>query len=109
MNLMHQSPEALNHLMWMITLGLGLVVALVVVGLLIWIHYEAGVIRGRVSEIWNVGQRVANNTVHIPLLFTTNAVAGRILGHAVRVLNAATAIEKHAQNCPGCVQCLSKA
>ncbi len=100
------SPEGAMLLMWSITVGLGLVVALVVTALLVWIHHEASVIRGGVSEIWNVGQRVANNTVHIPQLNATNAIAGRILGNVQRVAVAAAAIEEHAEGCPGCVQCL---
>lgn len=102
------SPEGAIILMWAITLTLGLVVALVVTALLYWIHHEAKIIRDGVSEIWNVGQRTANNTIHIPLLYSTNAVAARILGSAVRVIEGAAAIEQHAQGCPGCPQCLAK-
>lgn len=93
--------------LWWLTLGLGLVVALVVAALLAWIHREAGVILGGVSEIWNVGQRAANNTVHIPALYTTNALGARILTAAGRILAATAAIEAHARECPGCPQCLS--
>lgn len=103
-----QSPQAVIEMMWWITLGIGLVVALVVAGLLAWIYREAAVILERVAEIWNIGQRVANNTVHIPLLLTTNAIAARILGHAKRVLGASVHIEQHAQKCPGCPQCLAR-
>jgi flagellar biosynthesis component FlhA len=103
------SPDAAIGFFWWLTLGLGLVVALVVAALLAWIHREAGVILGRVSAIWNVGQRVANNTVHIPALYTTNALAARILAAAARTREAVTGIEAHARECSGCPQCLAKA
>lgn len=93
--------------LWWLTLGLGLVVALVVAALLYWIQREAGVIQSRVSEIWNVGQRAANNTAHIPDLYITNALAARILAAAGRTVSATEAIEEHARGCPGCPQCLA--
>jgi len=103
-----QDPQAVAQLLWWLTLAIGLVVALVVTGLLAWIHHEARVIRDGVSEIWNVGQRVANNTVHIPSLYRTNALAARILGAAGKIHDSATAIARHADSCPGCPQCLAR-
>lgn len=88
-------------LMWWLALGLGVIVALVVAGLLAWIHREAGVILGGVSEIWNIGQRVANNTVHVPLLFATNALAGRILGATQRICRATATLEKNTRQPSG--------
>jgi len=102
------SPQTAVTVLWWLTLGLGLVVALVVTALLAWIHHEARVIHDGVSEIWNVGQRVANNTVHIPVLGSTNALAARILAAVERTGDAAAAIERHARACPGCPQCLSR-
>lgn len=99
-------PAAAAQFVWWISLALGLVVALVVVLLLWLVHRGARVIRLRVADIWTVGQRVANNTIHLPALVRTNAVAGQILAGAVRIRNAAAAIEQHAQTCPGCPQCL---
>ncbi len=89
------------ELMWWIALALGVVVALVVAGLLAWIHREAGVILGHVSEIWNVGQRVANNTVHVPLLFATNALAARMLDATQRISRAAASLDENARHSSG--------
>lgn len=108
MQMLSESPEAAVTLLWWVTLALGLVVALVVTGLLAWIHHEARVIHDRVSGIWNVGQRVANNTIHIPTLYGTNALAARILTAVERTGDAAGAIERHARGCPGCPQCLTR-
>ena len=36
-----------------------------------------------VARIWEVGQRVAINTVHIPALYKTNELAGEILASAI--------------------------
>jgi len=100
------SPEQAVQLVWWASLGLGLVVS-GVVALLLWlVHRAAAVIDGRVARIWDVGQRVANNTVHIPALYRTNAVAGEILATAVRIDAGAAAIEAHASGCPGCPQCM---
>ena len=100
------SPEQAAQLVWWTSLALGLVVSLVV-SLLLWlIHSSAKVIDSHVARIWEVGQRVANNTVHIPALYKTNAVAAEILATAVRIDAGAAAIETHARGCPGCPQCM---
>ncbi|MCA1559976.1 MAG: hypothetical protein LC804_06830 [Acidobacteria bacterium] len=56
--------------------------------------------------IWNVGQKVANNTVHLALLDRTNHLAGRILESAVGVAAATDVIATHASACPGCPTCV---
>ena len=100
------SPEQAAQLVWWVSLALGLVVS-GVVALLLWlIHRGAEVIDGRVSRIWDTGQRVANNTVQIPILYKTNEVAGQILATALRIDAGAAAIESHANGCPGCPQCM---
>ena len=77
--------------------------------LLLWlIHRTAATIDARVSAIWDTGQRVANNTVHIPTLYKTHEVAGQILATALRIDAGAAAIESHARGCPGCPQCMLK-
>lgn len=91
---------------WVTTLVVYGVVLLVVAALLALILREARRIHAGVSEIWNVGQKVANNTIHIALLDTTNHVAGRILASAKGVLGATAAIRAHAGNCPGCPACV---
>ena len=102
---MTASPDAAATL-WALSLVLGLVVTLVVAALLWWLFREARAILGPVAGIWEAGQRVANNTVHIPLLYRTASIAGGILTAAGGILHAAAAIETHAAGCPGCPQCM---
>lgn len=102
------SPEQAAQFVWWVSLALGLVVSLVVTLLLGLIHRTATTINGRVARIWDVGQRVANNTVHIPTLYKTNEVAGEILASALKINSGAAAIEAHANGCPGCPQCMLK-
>ncbi len=99
------AQQAVQFIWWM-SLALGLVVSLVVAALLWLIHQSAGVINGHVARIWDVGQRVANNTVHIPALYATNAVAADILASALKINAGAAAIESHANGCPGCPHCM---
>ena len=108
MDQLPQSPEQAVQFVWWVSLALGLVVSGVVTLLLWLIHRSAATIDARVSRIWDVGQRVANNTVHIPALYKTNEVAGQILATALRINAGATAIESHANGCPGCPQCMLK-
>ena len=91
---------------WWTSLGLGLVVALVVTILLWLIHSTAVTINGVVSNIWDTGQRVANNTIQIPILYRINNAAGKILSTAVQIIGGAAAIETHAEGCPGCPHCM---
>ena len=91
---------------WIVSLVLGLVVSVVVTFLLWLIHREATTINACVSRIWEVGQRVANNTVHIPALYKTNEVTSRILTTALEINEGAAAIEAHAASCRGCPRCL---
>ena len=106
MDVLPQSPEQAVQFVWWASLALGVVVR-GVVALLLWlIHRGAAMIDGRVARIWDVGQRVANNTVHIPALYKTNEVAGQILATALRIDAGAAAIEIHANGCPGCPQCM---
>jgi hypothetical protein len=108
MDSLPQSPEQATQFVWGVSLVLGLVVS-GVVSLLLWlIHRSAAIIDSRVSTIWDVGQRVANNTVHIPALYKTNDVAAQILATALRIDAGAAAIESHAQGCPGCPACMLK-
>jgi len=94
------------YIVWWSSLGIGIVVILVVATLLTMIVRTARTLDGAVGQIWVVGQRIANNTIHIPLLHQTNQVVDAILEHAVAVDGAAAAIESHANGCPGCPQCV---
>lgn len=91
---------------WIMTLAIYGVVLLVVAILLTLIVREARRIKAGVSAIWNVGQKIANNTIHIALLDTTNHVAGGILESAKGVVAATAAIKAHAGECPGCPACV---
>jgi len=99
------SEESVRQV-WITTLAIYGVVLLVVAALLALILREARRIHAGVSEIWNVGQKVANNTIHIALLDTTNHVAGRILGSARGIAAATAALRAHAEACPGCPACV---
>ena len=92
---------------WLVSLGVFLVVLVVVAALLTLILRTARSIRGGVAEIWNVGQKVANNTIHISLLDTTNHIVSEILGNAANVAAATGAIAAHAQQCPHCPSCVT--
>ena len=100
------TPEYAIQFVWWTSLALGLVVTLVVALLLWLIHRSARTIDGVVSRIWDVGQRVATNTVHIPSLYKTNAVAAEILATALNINAGVSAIETHAKSCSGCPQCM---
>jgi hypothetical protein len=91
---------------WIVTLAIYGVVVLVVATLLTLIVREARRITAGVDTIWTVGQKIANNTIHIALLDTTNHVAGRILGSAGGVVGATAAIKAHAEECPECPTCV---
>jgi hypothetical protein len=91
---------------WLVSLGVFLVVLVVVALLLTLILRTAKSIRGGVSEIWNVGQKVANNTIHISLLDSTNHIVSEILGNAAKVAAATGAIAAHARQCPHCPSCV---
>ena len=99
-------PAVAATFVWVFALALGLVVSLVVTLLLWLIHWEAGKINACVSDIWDTGQRVANNTVHIPTLYRINERVDQILATALRINDGAAAIEAHANGCPGCPHCM---
>jgi hypothetical protein len=94
------------YTVWGISLVLFLVVLTVVAVLLTLILKTVTLIEQVAGEIWVVGQGIANNTVHIPLLATTNRVVAQILAVAVKVLGHATRIRDHAADCPGCPACV---
>ena len=99
------SPEAVEKV-WIVSLIIYGVVVVVVAILLTLILRTAHQIREGVAEIWNTGQRIANNTIHIALLNKTNFVAGNILKSAVGIVGATAAVHGHAKECPGCPTCV---
>ncbi len=100
------SPETAAQFVWIASLIIGVVVSLVVAFLLWLIHREAGFINQRVAKIWEIGQRVACNTIHIPVLYRINEAAAKILSYALRINTGVVAIESHAKGCAGCPHCL---
>lgn len=99
------SPDTIQR-MWIVTLIVYGVVLVVVAALLTLILNTARDIRAGVSAIWTAGQRVANNTIHIALLDTTNHVAADILASARGVAAATSAMKAHAEHCPACPDCV---
>lgn len=91
---------------WIASLTAFVVVLVVVAILLTLILTTARHIHGGVAAIWTVGQKVANNTIHLALLDHTNHVAGRILQSAGGVAAATGIIAAHAATCPGCPHCV---
>ncbi len=91
---------------WTVSLVLFAVVLVVVALLLTLILYEARRVLGGVKAIWVTGQKIANNTIHIPLLIQTNHVAGRILASAGGIAAATAAVQVHAEQCSGCPSCV---
>jgi len=91
---------------WITTLLIYAVVLVVVAILLTLILRAARQVRSGVATIWTVGQQVANNTIHIALVDTTNHVVAEILESAKGVVAATTAMATHAAHCPGCPACV---
>jgi len=89
--------EGAAYTVWWVSLGIGVVVILVVAVLLTLIVRTARQINGVVADIWTVGQRIANNTVHVPLLHRTNRLVEGILERASGVDGAVAAIERHVE------------
>ena len=75
-----------NILLWWVALGLGVVVILVATILLLIIINNARTIHQAVSKIWDTGQRVANNTIHVPILGQSISHLNRTLAHAVNCI-----------------------
>ena len=89
--------EGAAYTVWWISLGIGVVVILVVAALLTAIRRTARQINETAADIWVVGQRIANNTVHIPLLNRTNRLVDGILERASGIDEAVARIEEHVE------------
>ncbi len=62
-----------NETVWWITLGVGLVVALVVWALLEILRRTVNEVDRAVEDVWTMGKRLAQNTQTTHLLLTTKA------------------------------------
>ena len=92
--------------LWWISILLGAVVTLVVALLLAGILSEARKIDAGASRIWDVGQMIASNTVHVPDLNRTNHFVEKILTGVPGLLDSLARIRQHARTCPGCPACV---
>lgn len=92
--------------MWIASLAVYFVVVAVVAALLTLILQTAKGIRGGVAEIWVSGQKIANNTIQIPLLARTNRLLSRTLQAAVHTAEAVGALEQHSAACTQCPTCV---
>ena len=79
--------------LWTYSLIAGTVVILIVAVLLILIIAAANRIDRHASDIWEVGKKIAGNTVSIWMLSKTNAVAGEILNTALNIDRKAESID----------------
>ena len=82
-----------NNTLWAISLGIGLVAALVVAFLLTVLVRSVIDIDKSVARLLEVAGKVAGNTSHIPQLEATAPVLGEIVDEAVvqdRYMNALT-------------------
>jgi hypothetical protein len=91
---------------WIWSLVVYFVVVGVVALLLTLILRTTRQIKDGAAAIWVSGQKVANNTIEIPLLARTNHFVERILASAVRTAGAVAAVEQHAGRCPHCPTCV---
>ena len=82
-----------NNTLWAVSLGIGLVAALVVAALLLVLVRAVDDIDRSVSGLLDVAGKVAGNTANIPQLQATAPVLGQIVDEAVvqdRYMNALT-------------------
>jgi hypothetical protein len=68
-----------DQTLWWVTIGIGLVVALVVWGLLELLRRSVNDVDRAVSELWTMGKRVAQNTQTTHLLSTTKTLGADLL------------------------------
>lgn len=92
--------------LWVLSLVLGTAVVVVVAILLLLILAQAREIRRRAAAIWEAGQDVAGNTVHIAGLAHVGHRLDRILGLAPGLLEQLGAILNHAERCSRCPRCI---
>ncbi len=89
-----QVPEDTVNTYWRISLATGGVVIAVVALLLTLLARTAEQIEAGVGQIWQVGQLIANNTVHIPLLVRTNQIVTQIYQAAGGIKRSTERIER---------------
>jgi hypothetical protein len=68
---MFELAMSTNQTLWWVTLGVGLVVALVVWGLLETLRRAVLEVERAVDDVWTMGKRLAQNTATTHMLGTT--------------------------------------
>ena len=68
---MFELAMSTNQTLWWVTLGIGLVVALVVWGLLEVLRRSVLEVERAVDDVWTMGKRLAQNTATSHTLLTT--------------------------------------
>lgn len=91
---------------WWLAVVIVAVVLVVVTALLVMIIRTAVAIDDEVATVWANGQRVANNTIHIAVLYKTHEYVQGILGRAGHILGSSQAIRDHAKDCSSCPTCI---
>ena len=76
---MFELAMSTNQTLWWVTLGVGLVVALVVWGLLELLRRSVLEVERAVDDVWTMGKRLAQNTATTHTLLTTKARGGELL------------------------------
>jgi hypothetical protein len=76
---MFELAMSTNQTLWWVTLGVGLVVALVVWGLLELLRRSVLEVERAVDGVWTMGKRLAQNTATTHTLLTTKARGGELL------------------------------
>ena len=94
--------------LWIISLVLAVVVTFVVGLLLSLIYWQAEKINSGVSQIWDVGQAIASNTIHIPALIQTNVQLHKILDDVPVLMSELDRIKDHASECSCCPRCIGE-
>lgn len=87
-------PEVEVTTFWWISLAIALGIALVVASLLILIVVAANRIDRHAADIWEVGKKIAANTVSVWMVGTTNDVAKGILDTAGGIADKADSIDR---------------
>jgi hypothetical protein len=98
--------DATIQQVWIVSLISYFAVVVVVAGLLTLILRTVRRIHDGAAAIWTVGQKVANNTIHIALLVRTHHIVRRILDSVRRTAAAVDAVGTHAGACPHCPSCV---
>jgi cob(I)alamin adenosyltransferase len=96
-----QVPKDTIRTYWWISLATGMAVIGVVALLLTVLARTAERIQEVAAQIWQVGQMIANNTIHIPLLVRTNQIIAQVDQATDGIVQATGRIQRAVVNGPG--------